>query len=67
MLHVNYISKLGESNRLFNNLTFTEGKKEYINYTESEVSLMIKCTILFHHEETHQKNAPNETIMSHRL
>lgn len=67
MLHVNYISKLGESNRLFNNLTFTEGKKEYINYTESEVSLMIKCTILLHHEETHPKNAPNETVMSHRL
>ena len=33
-------------------------KNVYINYIESKVSLMIKCTIFIHHEDTNQKMLP---------
>lgn len=59
MLHVNYISRLGEINRLLNNPTFMKRKKNvYISYIESKVSLMIKCTIFIHREDTNQKMLP---------
>ena len=38
---------------------FYEKKKNvYINYIEYKVSLMIKCTIFIHHEDTNQKMLP---------